>query len=311
MQKAPFFQDIDGGPADGAAWWVTTQDGAQLRVGVWNRNAPKGTILLFPGRTEYIEKYGITATEMAPAGFATCAIDWRGQGLAQRLASNPLAGHVARFSDYQHDVTAMLKTANALDLPRPFYLLAHSMGGAIGLRALINDLRINAAAFSGPMWGIYLSPLLRPVASTIACIGTKIGLATSIVPNSTKQTYVQVTPFQDNDLTNDPAMYQRMVTHAAMHPELTLAGPTYQWLSQALKEIKDLKKRPSPPVPCLTILGSDERIVDAASVTDRMARWPDSRLETFPRGRHEVLMDSTAMRARANQLIIDHFLAHG
>ena len=35
-------------------------------------------------RAEYIEKYGMSAVEFAKAGFATLAVDWRGQGLAGR-----------------------------------------------------------------------------------------------------------------------------------------------------------------------------------------------------------------------------------
>ena len=59
--------------------------GVRIRVGLWHRQGPAGTVLLFPGRTEYVEKYGRTARLLAARGLATLVIDWRGQGIADRL----------------------------------------------------------------------------------------------------------------------------------------------------------------------------------------------------------------------------------
>jgi len=56
MRPAPFYQDMAEGPENGAAHWLTTADGVQIRMGHWRTGGEKGTILLFPGRTEYIEK---------------------------------------------------------------------------------------------------------------------------------------------------------------------------------------------------------------------------------------------------------------
>jgi len=51
MDTAPFFADVAEGPEGGAAWWITARDDVRLRVGLWNREAPRGTVLLWPGRT--------------------------------------------------------------------------------------------------------------------------------------------------------------------------------------------------------------------------------------------------------------------
>ena len=132
MESAPLFAEIADGPDGGEAWWLTADDGVRIRVGAWAKDAPKGTVLLFPGRTEYIEKYGRTAAHLARRGYATLAIDWRGQGIADRLVSDAMAGHVLDFNDYQRDVAAMISAARELDLPKPWHLLAHSMGAVSG-----------------------------------------------------------------------------------------------------------------------------------------------------------------------------------
>ena len=119
LETAPFFTDIAPLPETGQAHWAETSDGKKLRVAHWPLDGAKGTVLLFPGRTEYVEKYAMTASAFAKKGLAVMAIDWRGQGLSDRLIPARNIGHVDVFSDYQKDVAAMLRTARALQLPRP------------------------------------------------------------------------------------------------------------------------------------------------------------------------------------------------
>lgn len=297
MESAPFFADIADGPEDGAAWWLKADDGVRIRVGLWNRAAPAGTVLLFPGRTEYIEKYGRTARALAARGLATLAIDWRGQGIADRLAENHATGHVHWFSDYQKDVRAMIEAARTLALPRPFYLMAHSMGGCIGLRALHEGLPVEAACFTGPMWGIALAPATRPAAWAMAWGGKLLGLGEKYAPGTSAESYVATAPFEDNTLTRDAGMWDYMRAQVAAHPELLLGGPSLRWLHEALSECRELHSMPSPPQPAIAFLGANERIVDPARVHSRMARWTNGLLETVEGGEHEVLMGGPAMEA--------------
>lgn len=136
-EPAPFFADEAPRPLPGRAFWLDAADGVRLRAVLWPAEGePAGTILLFPGRTEYAEKYGETAAAFGRRGYALFTIDWRGQGLSARLVEDPRKGHIDDFAAYQQDVAAMLAATEALDLPHPRFVLAHSMGGAIALRAL-------------------------------------------------------------------------------------------------------------------------------------------------------------------------------
>lgn len=305
-QAAPFHAEIANGPDGGAAFWVNADDGVRVRVGIWPKADATGTVIMLPGRTEYIEKYGLFAAGMAQRGFATLAIDWRGQGLADRMLSDARVGHVNAFPDFQRDLRAALALAEAKDMPRPWHLLGHSMGGAIGLRAVMENVPVASCSFSGPMWNIRMAAPMRPFAHVLTSIARAIGRDNGLAPTTEATPYVISADFEGNQLTNDREMYQVMRDQLAAHPDLALGGPSLRWLGEALRECKHLATRPSPDLPCLTILGGDESIVDPRAIHDRMGRWPRGRLEIIPTGRHEVLMDAPAMR----EPVMDQLAAH-
>ncbi|WP_170357944.1 alpha/beta fold hydrolase [Ruegeria arenilitoris] len=310
FSPAPFFEDVAGGPAGGAAHWVTTADDTRIRVGHWYpEGAKNGTVMMFPGRTEYIEKYGNTAVEFIDRGFAFLAVDWRGQGLADRLLDDPRVGHVDQFTDYQQDVHAALELAVQLDLPKPWYVIGHSMGGAIGLRAVLERDVFAACAFTGPMWGIFFTPIMKPLSRLTAYWGPRIGLGEKTPPTTSLESYVASQPFEGNMLTRDAAMYQMMKDQLEAHPELALGAPSTIWLREALDECAWLMEQTAPSTPALTFLGSHEQIVDRKAIRARMANWPSGTLVEIPDGEHEVLMEAPDVRGPVFDQLTGHFLA--
>ena len=96
-------------PDDVVAGTFKTPDAVSLRFARW---APprgrKGTVCLFQGRSEFIEKYFETVRDLRARGFAVATFDWRGQGLSKRALADPQKGHVRNFSEYVTDLeTAM------------------------------------------------------------------------------------------------------------------------------------------------------------------------------------------------------------
>ncbi|MCX8955682.1 alpha/beta hydrolase, partial [Ruegeria sp. NA] len=61
LDKAPIHPEVAEGPSDVRAYWVLASDKVRLRVAHWpTEKSFKGTVFLFQGRTENIEKYGRT-----------------------------------------------------------------------------------------------------------------------------------------------------------------------------------------------------------------------------------------------------------
>ena len=61
----------------------------------WRANA--GTVCVFGGRGEFIEKYFETVNELRNRGFAVATMDWRGQGHSSRQLPDPRKGLCRRF----------------------------------------------------------------------------------------------------------------------------------------------------------------------------------------------------------------------
>lgn len=293
MTEAPV---LDG--AGGFARWLTTSDGVRIRAVVWPCEAARGTVLILPGRTEHAEKYAGVAADLGSAGYASAAVDWRGQGLADRLLADGRKGHVGHFSEYQLDLAAFRTAVRAEGLPTPTFMLAHSMGGCIGLRALVDGLQVAAAAFSAPMWGIKVpgdqGMLFAKAFKAAATAGLRARYAPP--PASGPVCYLETAPFAGNSLTGDEATWNRVQAMLRADPRLCIAGPTIGWLAEAMAECRALGRLPAPQVPCVTGLGSEERIVDPAAIEARMGTWPAGVLHRVAGGRHELLMESPALR---------------
>lgn len=296
VSQAPFHAALADGPPGAVCVWAVA-GATRIRLAWW-KAGDKGTVLLLPGRTECIEKYGRAAGDLVARGFSVITIDWRGQGLADRALPDRATGHVGDFSEYQQDLDTLLEQAQRAGLPQPWYMVAHSMGGSIGLRGLLRGVPVKAAVFSAPMWGIAMAAWLRPVASVVGALAVPLGLANRYAPSTSAETYLLQAPFEGNVLTTDRAMWDYMRRQVAEVPDLALGGPSIGWLKAALHECAALALLPAPKVPAICALGTAEKVVDVPPVHLRMAGWANGQLDLYPGAEHEIMMEGPAVRQR-------------
>lgn len=306
METAPLY-DLQDVPAGGQAFFSVTADGTKIRSAIW-QGGDKGTVLLFPGRTEYIEKYGRMVSKLTARGLNVVVWDWRGQGLSDRPDGRTDRGDVGSFDDYQQDIASVLAIPEVAALAGPRYLFAHSMGGCIGLRALMNGLDVKAAVFSAPMWGLEGPTMAWTVLKAICKFGHTFGLDKNLAPGTKPTFYVQAAEFEGNELTNDADYYAYFRAQLANNPELGLGGPTIHWAVQAVNEMDALKNAPAPETPMLVFLGTEEAVVDSAAVKSRMPTIPNGTLEIVTDCKHEVWMETPEIQTHVWDLT-DKFLA--
>ena len=198
-------------PEDVVTGMLKTSDGVSLRFARW---APppgrKGTVCLFPGRAEFIEKYFETVRDLRARGFAVAALDWRGQGGSQRQLRNPRKGYVRRFADYDVDLATFMHEVVLPDCPPPVFGLAHSMGATVLIRAAQQGHRwFDRMVLLAPLIG--LPGLRRSIATRVAVRAMRmIGLGGAYVPGG-DASVMQQRPFIGNLLTSDPVRYARNV----------------------------------------------------------------------------------------------------
>jgi len=293
-----------GAPPAGRAVWLRASDGIRLRAAHWP--GQRGTVLLLPGRTEYIEKYGLVVSDLAREGWGALVIDWRGQGLSDRLAEDPALGHVGTFADYQRDLAALLEAAQTL-ATGPMPVIAHSMGGCIALRAMCDGLRPPAAAFSAPMWGLAQTRTMRMGIAAMARLARPMRRDHGYLPTTGPEYGLPSMEFSDNPLTRDLAQFTRMQAQIRENPALALGGPSLRWGGAALSEMAALARLPAPPVRAVIGLGDNERIVNPQAIRLRVKDWPQAELIDYPQAEHELLMESPRVRTDFLRRVLELF----
>jgi lysophospholipase len=291
------FVTLKGNPApDGArVVWFKGSGGRELRAcaaPALSPTKPRGTVIVCPGRTEFIEKYFEVGRELQQMGFAILILDWPGQGFSERLLGDSKKGHIDRFE------TFMGALANGLEelrdrLPKPHVALAHSMGGAIALAAIAQDLvRVEAAAFSAPMWGLKsrffgMSYLVWAMRAT----GRSGDYA--VQPGPPER-------FETNIVTHDKRRWelQRDLIDAA--PDLELGPVTWGWLGASLDILATFTKPRAlskVTIPVFVASAGEEQLVDNASHTEFCRRLKDCEHITVDGAMHEILMETDDRRA--------------
>jgi lysophospholipase len=222
-------------PEGAVVTMLKAPDGVSLRAARW---APppgrKGTVCLFQGRAEFIEKYFETVRELHARGFAVATLDWRGQGLSDRALSDRRKGYIENFSQYDTDLSAFMKQVVLPDCPPPYFALAHSMGSAPLLRAAQRGERwFDRMVFTAPLIGLAATPFGR-LSKPLARILRLLGFGTMYVPGAQKAITGAVS-FADNIVTSDPVRYARNVAVLEAEPDLAIGPPTVAWADAAFR----------------------------------------------------------------------------
>lgn len=278
--------------------WLEGRGGVRVRAltAPAGRTPPRGSVLVAPGRTEFIEKYFEVLRELQSRGFAVFCIDWRGQGLSGRETENSLKGHFSSFDDPVNDLSTALKLLGER-LPRPHIGLAHSMGGAILLRALqTRRIELDAAAFTSPMWGI---PRLTRLAKRYVRFMSAIGAGGQFAPGVERRWKRE--GFKRNPVTHDKARHDRSQGLIAEEPGLALAGPTIAWVAASADATEGFLQPGGLAhlrLPVLIASAGEEQLVDNASQAAIAALLPNARHLTIAGAKHEILMETDALRAQ-------------
>jgi len=288
-------------PEGAVAGTVKTPDGVELRFA---RFSPppgrKGTLCLFHGRAEFIEKYFEVVQDARHRGFAVATLDWRGQGLSRHVLRDRRKGHISDFSEYEIDLDTFMKEVVLPDCPPPFFALGHSMGASILIRAAYRNRRwFDRVVLSAPMLDLNLVGMPRLARTSIGLMRL-MGMGTSYIPGG-GATAIASQPFAGNPLTSDPVRYARTGAIIETEPALGLGSPTISWTSAAFQTMGDFADPVFPAKirqPLLLIAAGQDVIVSTAAIEQFAIRLRAGAHLIIPGARHEILMEQDRFRAQ-------------
>jgi len=283
--------------------YFETFDGLSIRWGSGAAAArARGTVLFLNGRTEFMEKYAEVVAELNQRRYDVYTCDWRGQGLSSRLLANRLKGHVVRFEDYLADLEGLVAILEERAAPRPYILLGHSMGGHLAVRYLAERPGFfEQVVLTAPMIDIQLPRYLPPaVLNWMVRTALQAGLQDAYVLGSNGRP-PHSGRFEGNPLTSDPTRFERSLAMMRRDPRLAVGGVTYGWLAAACRSIAVLnapERVHCLDVPLLMVTASQDRIVCPRAQARFCRNLPDGRLVCIEGARHELLVETDALRAR-------------
>ncbi len=288
-------------PEGAVSGTLKTRDGVTLRFARWHPPpGRKGTVCLFQGRAEFIEKYFETVRDLRGRGFAVATLDWRGQGMSERALRNPRKGYVRSFSQYHTDLETFINEVVLPDCPPPVFALAHSMGATVLLRS----------AFAGHRWFdrmVLLAPMIalpgmRRSRGTRMAIRTlrMMGLGGMYIPGG-DATVMSQRPFIGNLLTSDPVRYARNIAVLEQEPSLAIGWPTVAWTDSAFNVMGEMSQRGYGGrirQPILIIAAGQDGIVSTPAIDEFAVRLRAGSHLIVPGARHELLMEQDRFRGQ-------------
>lgn len=289
-------------PPTGWTWQQLERADYHLRYGYAQPagKAPKSIVICLPGLSEFCEKFFEITQETLSQGHAVLVIDWRGQGLSSRYLNNPHKRHSQGFEADAADLKAILDGCPILDKNLPLHMLAHSMGGNIGLRFL--DLHpgvFTTASFSAPLFGLHV---FKSVPSCIASAAS--GALNHLCPQGYAPLGGDWRP-EPRDLTSG-AIFSQDPERAKVHnawmlenPALQVGHITNRWLKDAHHSCLYIQREmnlEAIDIPCFFATTGHETFVDSDKVKAVAARLPNAQLLDLTEARHEILMEKDDIR---------------
>ena len=286
-----------------ASGFVTTPDHVKIRYARWKSiTAPvKGTVVLLQGRAEYIEKYYETIDELRSDGFEVLAFDWRGQGGSERLLDDPRRGYVDTFDDYVVDLETMIGEILLPDCRAPYFVLAHSTGGLVALIAATkvrNSIRrmVLCSPFLGINAGGYSSYWIQLATGAM----TALGLGEAFVGRG--GTPIENIPYANNLVTSDSERFLRNRQFVEDHRELSIGGPTANWIfaaGKAIERVFDPDFYGQISIPSLFIISGSDQIVDSNASEQLALRMRTASSLTIDGAKHELFQEQRRYREQA------------
>ena len=245
------------------------EGGVEIRFRAWPATGtPRAAVVISHGGGEHSGRYEYVALRLTDAGYSVYALDHRGHGLS--------GGERMRF-DSVAPLAADLRTmvglaAGRVPVRKPF-LLAHSMGAAVGLDyACDHQDELSGLVLSGTLAALDQKTPVRLAARAVARVAPGRGIF-KVDPETVSRDPEVVRAYAE-----DPLNFHGSFPASSI-VALERAGMSFP------------KRLPSLTLPLLILHGADDRLTppSGSRLVDELASSRDKTLHLYPGLRHEIL----------------------
>ena len=273
-----------------------------LRYARWQPPAGrKGTVCIFQGRSEWIEKYFETVRDLRARGFAVATLDWRGQGLSDRALSDRRKGYVRDFSEYDSDLETFMREIVLPDCPPPIFALGHSTGATVLIRAahqrppLVRSHGADLAADPARRRRLYDGGGRRHRARCMRLAG----LGAMYVPKADTRSSSRG---PSSAISSPPIRCAMPAMRGARGGAGAGVGaPTVAWVDSAFRAMAQLQERSYPArirQPIMIVAGGSDQVVSTDAIEDFATMLRAGSHLVIVGAQHEILMEQDRFRSQ-------------
>ncbi len=288
---------------EGWQWDTLNAQGFDIRFGHVSPENPEAIIVCLPGLGEFCEKYFEVAHDVLAQNMAFWVIDWPCQGQSERMLEDPQKRHSAGYEierDVLHDLFQNhIEPSNKEGVVCA--MLAHSMGGNIGLHYLSQYPWVfQCAAFSAPLFGVKEFENIPPPLPQII---TKIGkfFFSALYAPKQKPWSKELRDLEKNKTySHDEKREEIHNAWCLLNPNLQVGGATWQWLYETVKSCSLLKTKKILPfiqAHCLIASAGQENMVANRAIEKISKQLFHAKHITFEDAFHEIIMEKDEIRS--------------
>lgn len=272
--------------------WYEREKGKCLYYEFYLAEKAVGTVIVAHGFTESVEKYREAVYYFLKEHYNVFLLSHRGHGKSVReiKSSDFSLTHVKNFGDYVEDFRGFIEEVVVKEAGTeiPFYIYAHSMGGAIAVRYLqIYPGRISKAILSSPMLDIKLE-IPRIEAEAISYYMVKTGREERYITG--QKPFSKEEDFEGCSCSSKER-YEYYFNKKLANPELQNSAGSYSWLFESLKAVKQIEmEKRKIQIPVCIFTAEFDDLVSRRGQIDFARKTPDSRLVLVPGTKHEIYM---------------------
>ncbi|MGB6117692.1 MAG: alpha/beta hydrolase, partial [Mesorhizobium sp.] len=184
------------------------------------------------------------------------------------------------------------------DCRGPYFILAHSMGGLIALKAapkLAN--RVRRMVLIAPLIDLVGQSVSTPTLRRLSGLLSLLGFGWLYVSGGPRPK--GGFPFENNKLTSDKRRYARNVGIIDHAPQLALGGPTIRWMHAACvaaEQVQDQEFLGRINIPTLIVAAGADTVVSTPAIEDLVRRMRSAHLVTIDGAQHEIAQEADAYR---------------